>query len=88
MQDAGPARQLAVGIRGVGRGRLVPAGDHAQRLAMTVEAVEQRQVALAGDAERELHVVQRELIGEQLPAAAESRFQKWRGVRGARSERG
>ena len=39
---------------------------------MRVEAVQQREVALARDAERELDVVQRELIGEQLPAASHS----------------
>ena len=63
------AGQLAVGVGGVGGSRLVPARDHAQPLAVAVEAVEQGQVALAGHAERELDVVQRELVGEQLPAA-------------------
>ena len=36
---------------------------------MGVEPVEQREIALARDAERQLDVVQRELVGEQLPAA-------------------
>ena len=67
--DAGPAGQLAVGIGGVGGRRLVAAGDHAQPVAVRVEAVEQREVALARHAERELDAVQRELVGEQLPAA-------------------
>ncbi len=69
MQTPGRPGQLAVGVRGVGRRRLVAAGDHAQAVAVRVEAVEQRQVALARHAERELDVVQRELVGEQLPAA-------------------
>ena len=68
---AGPAGQLAVGVGGVGGRGLVTAGDHAQAVAMRVEAVEQGEVALAGHAERELDVVQRELVGEQLPAAPE-----------------
>ena len=70
--DAGTAGQLAVGIGGVGRRRLVAAGDHAQAVAVRIEAVEERQVALARHAERELDVVQRELVGEQLPAAPHS----------------
>ena len=65
---AGPTGQLAVGVRGVRGRRLVAAGDHAQPVAMRIEPVQQRQIALARHAERKLHVVQGELVGKELPA--------------------
>jgi hypothetical protein len=52
-------------------------------LAVRIQAVEQGEVALARDAERELDPVQGELVGEQLPAASKSWIQDERGVRGA-----
>src|SRR3954466_11162760 len=45
------ARQLAVRVRHVGRARFVATDDEADLLALVVEAVEEREVALAGDAE-------------------------------------
>ena len=64
---AGAAGQLAVGVRGVrGRG-LVAARDHAQPVAVRVEPVQERQIALARHAERKLHVVQRR-AGRQAAA--------------------
>jgi len=45
---------------------LVPAGP--QAITVVVEPVKQRQVALAGHAERELATMQRELVGKQLSA--------------------
>ena len=67
--DARTARQLAVGIRGVGGRSLVAAGDDAQPITVRIEAVEQREVALARHAEGQLDPLQHELVGEQVPAA-------------------
>ena len=69
MQTPGPAGQLAVGIGGVGGRSLVAAGDDAQPVTVRIEAVEQREVALARHAERQLDALQHELVGEQVPAA-------------------
>ena len=41
-----------------------------RRMRRVVQRVEHRQVALAGDAEREVGAVQDELVDEDLPAAA------------------
>ena len=66
--DAGPPRQLAVRLSHVRRGRLVPAGDEADR--RVVERVEDREVALPRDAERELDAMELQLIDERPPAGA------------------
>ena len=76
---AGAAGQLAVGVRGVRGRRFVATRDDAQPVAMGVEPVEERQIALARHAERKLHVVQGELVGKQLPAAPGSRTHSWTG---------
>ena len=68
--DAGPTGQLAVGLRHVGRAALVPRGDEADAVAVRIEAVEQADVALAGDAERQVDAVDDQLVGEELSAAA------------------
>jgi len=48
----------------------VAAGDQLHRLAVLVETVEDGEEALAGDAERELRAVDRELVDEDPPAFA------------------
>ena len=45
-------------------------GHHAQPVAVIKEAVQQRQVTLAGNTEGELAAVQYELVGEELAARA------------------
>ena len=65
--DPRPAGQLAVGLGRIRGARFVPARDQADR--RLVQPVEQLEVALAGDAERELRAVDRELVGQQLAAA-------------------
>ena len=52
--EPGTAGQLAVGVGRVGGGALVAAVDDAEAVAVLVEAVEQREVGLARDAERQL----------------------------------
>ena len=64
--DARPAGELPVRLGRVGRALLVAAGDQADR--RVVERVEHGQVALAGEAEREVDAVQLELVDED-PAA-------------------
>ena len=49
--DAGAARELALRLGHEGRAALLPAGDEADLAAMLVEAVEHREIALAGHAE-------------------------------------
>ena len=66
--DAGLARQLAVRLGHVRGGGLVPAGDEPDR--RVVERVEHREIALAGNAERELDAVQRQLVDQHLTAGA------------------
>ena len=64
--DSRAARELPVGVRHVRGAGLVPAGDEADR--RLVEPVEQRDVALARDAERRVGAVHDELVDEQLSA--------------------
>jgi hypothetical protein len=66
----GPSGQLARRLGRVCGRRFVAATHQAQPVAMVEQAVQQGQVALTGDAERELAAVQDELVGEQLAARA------------------
>ena len=70
MQIARPPGELAVGLGGIRGALLVAAGDQADR--RVVERVEDGQVALAREAEREVGAVQLELVDED-PAAGSSR---------------
>ena len=67
-QSAGAAGELAVGVGGVGGRALVAAVDDAERVAVLVEPVEQREVGLAGHAERELGAVRDEPVRQHLSA--------------------
>ena len=64
--DARAARELPVGVGHVRRPDLVPAGDEPER--RVVEGIEHREVALTGDAEREVGAVHDQLVDEK-PAA-------------------
>jgi hypothetical protein len=64
--DARPAGELAVGLSHVGCAGLVPARDEPER--PVDERVEQPEVALAGDPEREVGALRDELVGQDLPA--------------------
>ena len=66
--DPGRAGQLPVRLRHVRRARFVPARDEPHR--RVAERVEDVDVALARDAEREPRTVERELVDEELPAGA------------------
>ena len=66
--DPRAAGELAVRVGHVRRAGLVPAGDQTDR--RIVEGVEDRQEALAGNAEDGVGGVAHELIDEQLPARA------------------
>ena len=68
--DTRPPRQLPVRLGGVGGALLVATGDEADR--RVVERVEHGQVALAGEAEREVDAVQLELVDEDPPAVPHS----------------
>ena len=61
--DPRPAGELAVGVGHVRGANLVAARDEADR--RVVERVEHCQVALAGDAERDVHPVDDELVDEE-----------------------
>src|SRR5262249_25999009 len=65
-------RELPGRIRRIGGRRLVTTGDQPQAVAMVEQAVQQRYVALARDAECQLAPMQHELVGEQLPACPHS----------------
>ena len=69
--NARAAGQLAVRLGHVRRAGLVAADDKPDR--RVVEAVEQPDVALAGNAERDLRAVDDQLVGEQLAAGAAHR---------------
>ena len=76
--DPRASRQLPVRLGHVGRARLVPARDEADRaVAQRVEDVD---VALARHAEREIGAVDRELVDEQLPAGATARLGRHSGT--------
>ena len=46
------------------------AGDDPDRLAVGIESIQQRQIAFAGDAERQIAALADEGIGEDVSAAA------------------
>ena len=75
-RDAGAAGQLAVGFRHVGGAALVAADDKPQRFARFVERVEDREIALARNAEGEVDAL-REEIGDQNLATG-ARRAHWR----------
>ena len=70
--DARSPRQLPVRLRHVRGARLVPARDEADRAV--AERVEDVDVALARDAERELGAVDGELVDQELAAGAAARL--------------
>jgi hypothetical protein len=67
--DAGPPGQLGIGLGHEGRTALVAAGDDANAILDVVECVEDRQIALTGDAEDSVDVVSQECIDDQLAAS-------------------
>ena len=69
--DPRSSRELAVRLGGVRGTLLVPARDEPDR--GVVERVEHRQEALAGEAEREVRAVQRELVDEDLTPGSQRR---------------
>ena len=69
-QHAGLAGELAVGLRHVGGAAFLAADDELQLVAHVVQAVEHRQVALAGHAERHLHALRHQRVGEDPAAVA------------------
>jgi len=66
--DAGLAGQLAVRLGHVRRATLVAGVHEPEPVSRVVERVEQREVALPGDAERHLRAVEEELIDQDLAA--------------------
>ena len=68
--DPGLAGELAVSFRHVGRAALLAADDVADRVALGIERVECREVALAGDAEDRVGPVNAQLIDQDLRATA------------------
>ena len=67
---ARPVGELAVRLGHVGGARLVAAHDELHLVAHVVEAVQHREEALAGNAEREVGAVDHELVHEELAAVA------------------
>jgi hypothetical protein len=72
--DAGTIGELAVRFGHVGRARLVAAGDEPQAIAHLVEPVEDRQEAFPGHGEGEVHAMDDQLVGEDVPADALAHF--------------
>jgi hypothetical protein len=71
--DAGPIRQLPVGLRH-GRGpALLTSHKETDTVRGVVHGVDRGQVALAGHAEHGVDTVKQELIDEHLPARARCR---------------
>ena len=68
--DAGLAGQLAVGLGHVGRAAFLAADDVADGVALRVERVERREIALAGHAEDGVGAVDAQLVDQNLRAAA------------------
>src|SRR3954470_2097910 len=64
------AGELAVRFGHVGGAALLAANHEFQLVAHVVQAVEQRQVAFARYAERHVHALRDERVGEDLPAVA------------------
>jgi hypothetical protein len=62
------AGELAVRLGHVGGAAFLAADDEGELVAQVVQAVEHRQVALAGHAERHLHALGGERVGEDLAA--------------------
>ena len=66
----GTAGQLAVGFGHVGDAAFLPADDEPQAVADVVERVEHREVAFAGDAERERGALRNQVGDEDLAAGS------------------
>ena len=74
--DPGLAGQLAVGLGHVGRAAFLAADDVADRVALGVERVERREIALARNAEDRVGAVDAQLVDQDLRAAA-ARMWSW-----------
>src|SRR3546814_16051744 len=68
--DAGPAGQLAVGLRHVGGPALLAADDHLDLVADVVKRVEHREIALSRNAEDRVDAVDAEGIDQRPGAGA------------------
>jgi hypothetical protein len=66
--DAGPAGQLAVRVRHVGRPALLAAHDKADVVARVVQRVEGGEIAFAGDAKNRVGAVDAQLVDQDLAA--------------------
>ncbi len=71
-RDAGPAGELAVRLRHVGRAAFLPAHDEREAVAHVEERVEDREIALAGNRESVRRAL-REEIGDEYFAAGAGR---------------
>src|SRR5712691_4408544 len=68
--NAGTTGQLAAGLGHVRGAAFLTADDQPELLAHCIERVEHRQIALAGNAERELDALSDEVVDEYLTAGA------------------
>src|SRR5712691_7316170 len=80
--DAGLAGELAVGFRHVGGARLMARVDELDPVAHAVEGVQQREVALAGNAKGHVHAMDEQLVDEYLATGARRRDFGARGLSG------
>jgi len=67
---AGSAGELCVCVGHVGRAAFLPADDEAQAIAMRMQAVEDGEVAFAGNAEHSVDALADQRVGDDVPADA------------------